>query len=116
MGLTHTLLIAHLLMVAVYVCVCYQVVFEVAFNSARGGYVAIDDISFSPEFCHTDTGERGRLDFRGESWTTNKDCSGSPSWFCLADCDSKYADSKSEVSLVATRGCNVNCTSQCKSV
>ncbi|KAK5909222.1 hypothetical protein CesoFtcFv8_003171 [Champsocephalus esox] len=31
------------------------VVFEVAFNSARGGYVAIDDISFSPEFCHTDT-------------------------------------------------------------
>ncbi|KAK5870553.1 hypothetical protein PBY51_003492 [Eleginops maclovinus] len=32
-----------------------EVVFEVAFNSARGGYVAIDDISFSPEFCHTDT-------------------------------------------------------------
>uniref|UniRef100_A0A7N9AT72 MAM domain containing 2a n=1 Tax=Mastacembelus armatus TaxID=205130 RepID=A0A7N9AT72_9TELE len=32
-----------------------QVVFEVAFNSARGGYVAIDDITFSPEFCHTDT-------------------------------------------------------------
>ncbi|XP_028270677.1 MAM domain-containing protein 2a isoform X2 [Parambassis ranga] len=32
-----------------------QVVFEVAFNSARGGYVAIDDISFSPEFCQTDT-------------------------------------------------------------
>lgn len=43
-------------MVAAYVCVYYQVVFEVAFNSARGGYVAIDDISFSPEFCHTDTG------------------------------------------------------------
>ncbi|XP_010776747.1 uncharacterized protein [Notothenia coriiceps] len=33
----------------------HKVVFEVAFNSARGGYVAIDDISFSPEFCHTDT-------------------------------------------------------------
>lgn len=33
-------------------------VYEVAFNSARGGYVAIDDISFSPEFCHTETGER----------------------------------------------------------
>lgn len=32
-----------------------EVVFEVAFNSARGGYVAIDDISFSPEFCHIDT-------------------------------------------------------------
>ncbi|XP_068594772.1 MAM domain-containing protein 2a [Brachionichthys hirsutus] len=32
-----------------------EVVFEVAFNSARGGYVALDDISFSPEFCHTDT-------------------------------------------------------------
>uniref|UniRef100_A0A8C5ENY6 MAM domain-containing protein n=1 Tax=Gouania willdenowi TaxID=441366 RepID=A0A8C5ENY6_GOUWI len=32
-----------------------ELVFEVAFNSARGGYVAIDDISFSPEFCHTDT-------------------------------------------------------------
>lgn len=52
-------------MVAVYVCVCYQVVFEVAFNSARGGYVAIDDISFSPEFCHTDTGESRHLDFMG---------------------------------------------------
>lgn len=38
--------------------VCYQVVFEVAFNSARGGYVAIDDISFSPEFCHRDTGKK----------------------------------------------------------
>lgn len=64
-GLSHTLLITHLLMVAVYVCMCYQVVFEVAFNSARGGYVAIDDISFTPEFCHTDTGERRNLDFRG---------------------------------------------------
>ncbi|XP_041691847.1 MAM domain-containing protein 2 [Coregonus clupeaformis] len=32
-----------------------EVVYEVAFNSARGGYVAIDDISFSPEFCHTET-------------------------------------------------------------
>lgn len=28
-----------------------------AFNSQRGGRVAIDDISFSPEFCSTDTGE-----------------------------------------------------------
>ncbi|XP_016428774.1 MAM domain-containing protein 2a [Sinocyclocheilus rhinocerous] len=33
----------------------YNVVFEVAFNSPRGGYVALDDISFSPEFCHTET-------------------------------------------------------------
>ncbi|KAM6953989.1 MAM domain-containing protein 2a [Aplochiton taeniatus] len=32
-----------------------EVVFEVAFNSARGGYVAIDDISFSSAFCHTET-------------------------------------------------------------
>ncbi|XP_034752682.1 MAM domain-containing protein 2-like [Etheostoma cragini] len=32
-----------------------QVVFEVSFNSPRGGRVAIDDISFSPEFCSTDT-------------------------------------------------------------
>ncbi|XP_061836758.2 MAM domain-containing protein 2-like [Nerophis lumbriciformis] len=32
-----------------------QVVFEVAFNSPRGGHVAIDDISFSPEFCSSDT-------------------------------------------------------------
>lgn len=32
-----------------------EVVFEVAFNSARGGSVAIDEISFSPEFCHNDT-------------------------------------------------------------
>nr|XP_057918491.1 MAM domain-containing protein 2-like isoform X1 [Doryrhamphus excisus]XP_057918499.1 MAM domain-containing protein 2-like isoform X1 [Doryrhamphus excisus] len=32
-----------------------QVVFEVAFNSPRGGHVALDDISFSPEFCSSDT-------------------------------------------------------------
>ncbi|XP_047229265.1 MAM domain-containing protein 2-like isoform X2 [Girardinichthys multiradiatus] len=32
-----------------------QVVFEVGFNSPRGGHVALDDISFSPEFCNTDT-------------------------------------------------------------
>ncbi|KAM8866231.1 MAM domain-containing protein 2a isoform 1-T1 [Synchiropus picturatus] len=32
-----------------------EVVFEVAFNSARGGYVAIDDVTFSPQFCHTAT-------------------------------------------------------------
>ncbi|XP_066567273.1 MAM domain-containing protein 2a isoform X2 [Amia ocellicauda] len=32
-----------------------EVVFEVAFNSARGGYVALDDISFSPEFCSMET-------------------------------------------------------------
>ncbi|KAM9393781.1 MAM domain-containing protein 2a [Pholidichthys leucotaenia] len=32
-----------------------EVVFEVAFNSPRGGYVAIDDISFSPHFCYTNT-------------------------------------------------------------
>ncbi|KAK2818879.1 hypothetical protein Q5P01_024440 [Channa striata] len=32
-----------------------QVVFEVAFNSPRGGRIKLDDISFSPEFCSTDT-------------------------------------------------------------
>ncbi|CAN9504788.1 unnamed protein product [Ophioblennius macclurei] len=32
-----------------------QVVFEVAFNSPRGGRVALDDISFSSEFCSKDT-------------------------------------------------------------
>ncbi|XP_077441552.1 MAM domain-containing protein 2-like [Vanacampus margaritifer] len=32
-----------------------QVVFEVAFNSPRGGHVVVDDISFSPEFCSSDT-------------------------------------------------------------
>lgn len=32
-----------------------QVVFEVAFSSPRGGRVAVDDISFSPEFCSADT-------------------------------------------------------------
>lgn len=39
------------------VCLPLQVVFEVAFNSPRGGRVAVDDISFSPEFCSTDSGE-----------------------------------------------------------
>lgn len=34
-----------------------QVVFEVAFNSPSGGRVAVDDISFSPQFCSTDSGE-----------------------------------------------------------
>ncbi|XP_055087819.1 MAM domain-containing protein 2-like [Periophthalmus magnuspinnatus] len=32
-----------------------QVVFEVAFSSPRGGRVAVDDISFSPQFCSADT-------------------------------------------------------------
>ncbi|KAM4533199.1 MAM domain-containing protein 2 [Fundulus diaphanus] len=32
-----------------------QVVFEVGFNSARGGHIALDDISFSPEFCSAET-------------------------------------------------------------
>lgn len=32
-----------------------QVVFEVAFSSPRGGRVAVDDVSFSPEFCSADT-------------------------------------------------------------
>ncbi|XP_037548624.1 MAM domain-containing protein 2 [Nematolebias whitei] len=31
-----------------------QVVFEVAFNSPRGGHVALDDLAFSPEFCSGD--------------------------------------------------------------
>uniref|UniRef100_A0A8C3ASD4 MAM domain containing 2 n=1 Tax=Cyclopterus lumpus TaxID=8103 RepID=A0A8C3ASD4_CYCLU len=33
----------------------YSVVFEVSFNSPRGGRVAVDDIFFSPEFCSKDT-------------------------------------------------------------
>ncbi|XP_029565331.1 MAM domain-containing protein 2 [Salmo trutta] len=32
-----------------------QVVFEVTFNSPRGGHVALDDIAFSPEFCSAET-------------------------------------------------------------
>ncbi|NXW38193.1 MAMC2 protein, partial [Phaetusa simplex] len=32
------------------------VIFEVAFNSAKGGYVALDDISFSPVYCSNQTG------------------------------------------------------------
>uniref|UniRef100_A0A3Q3B100 MAM domain containing 2 n=1 Tax=Kryptolebias marmoratus TaxID=37003 RepID=A0A3Q3B100_KRYMA len=32
-----------------------QVVFEVAFNSPRGGHVALDDISFSQELCSADS-------------------------------------------------------------
>lgn len=32
-----------------------QVVYEVAFNSPRGGHVALDDISFSTEFCSAET-------------------------------------------------------------
>ncbi|NWT05557.1 MAMC2 protein, partial [Mionectes macconnelli] len=32
------------------------VVYEVAFNSAKGGYVALDDISFSPVYCSNQTG------------------------------------------------------------
>ncbi|KAI2660059.1 MAM domain-containing protein 2 [Labeo rohita] len=33
----------------------YPLVFEVAFNSAHGGFVILDDISFSPEFCNAST-------------------------------------------------------------
>uniref|UniRef100_A0A8C8RFM0 MAM domain containing 2 n=1 Tax=Pelusios castaneus TaxID=367368 RepID=A0A8C8RFM0_9SAUR len=33
-----------------------EIIFEVAFNSARGGYVALDDISFSPVYCSNQTG------------------------------------------------------------
>lgn len=32
-----------------------ELVFEGAFNSPHGGYVLLDDISFSPEFCHAGT-------------------------------------------------------------
>lgn len=32
-----------------------QVVFEVGFSGPRGGHVALDDISFSPEFCSPET-------------------------------------------------------------
>lgn len=37
-------------------CYHFQVIFEVAFNSAKGGYVALDDISFSPVYCSNQTG------------------------------------------------------------
>ncbi|XP_009954920.1 PREDICTED: MAM domain-containing protein 2-like, partial [Leptosomus discolor] len=33
-----------------------EVIFEVAFNSAKGGYVALDDISFSTVYCSNQTG------------------------------------------------------------
>uniref|UniRef100_A0A8B9NNK6 MAM domain containing 2 n=1 Tax=Apteryx owenii TaxID=8824 RepID=A0A8B9NNK6_APTOW len=33
-----------------------EVIFEVAFNSAKGGYVALDDIAFSPVYCSNQTG------------------------------------------------------------
>ncbi|XP_067424960.1 MAM domain-containing protein 2 isoform X2 [Emydura macquarii macquarii] len=33
-----------------------EIIFEVAFNSARGGYVALDDISFFPIYCSNQTG------------------------------------------------------------
>lgn len=38
-------------------CLPPQVVFEVAFNSPSAGRVAVDDISFSPQFCSADSGE-----------------------------------------------------------
>ncbi|XP_025058780.1 MAM domain-containing protein 2 isoform X3 [Alligator sinensis] len=33
-----------------------EVIFEVAFNSPKGGYVALDDLSFSPVYCSNQTG------------------------------------------------------------
>ncbi|MGV7468034.1 hypothetical protein PJI21_29060, partial [Mycobacterium kansasii] len=33
-----------------------EVIFEVAFNGPKGGYVALDDISFSPVHCQNQTG------------------------------------------------------------
>ncbi|XP_038625684.1 MAM domain-containing protein 2 isoform X1 [Tachyglossus aculeatus] len=33
-----------------------EVIFEVAFNGAKGGFVALDDISFSPVHCQSQTG------------------------------------------------------------
>ncbi|XP_001365421.1 MAM domain-containing protein 2 [Monodelphis domestica] len=33
-----------------------EVIFEVAFNGAKGGYIALDDISFSPVHCQNQTG------------------------------------------------------------
>lgn len=36
---------------------CLQVIFEVAFNGPKGGYVALDDISFSPVHCQNQTGK-----------------------------------------------------------
>lgn len=34
-----------------------QLIFEVAFNGPKGGYVALDDISFSPVHCQNQTGK-----------------------------------------------------------
>ncbi|XP_010632167.1 MAM domain-containing protein 2-like [Fukomys damarensis] len=34
-----------------------EVIFEVAFNGPKGGYVALDDISFSPVHCQNQTGK-----------------------------------------------------------
>lgn len=82
-----------------------------AFNSARGGYVAIDDVSFSPEFCQTDTGERRhfrRLETDHNHWLLCISILVQFGWLF------NMLKSKSEVLLVATGGCNVNYTSQCK--
>lgn len=42
-------------------CLNLKVVFEVGFNSQTGGHIALDDISFSPVFCSSDTGEHPNL-------------------------------------------------------
>lgn len=38
-----------------------QVIFEVAFNGPKGGYVALDDIAFSPVHCQNQTGKHSFL-------------------------------------------------------
>lgn len=87
----------------------FQVVFEVAFNSARGGYVAIDDISFSPEFCHRDTGDKEYLDFMGVN-SERKERLTCTSISVQLGGQMKMLNSNSQMSLVANRNCNVHYT------
>uniref|UniRef100_A0A8D0GRG3 MAM domain containing 2 n=1 Tax=Sphenodon punctatus TaxID=8508 RepID=A0A8D0GRG3_SPHPU len=44
-----------------------EIIFEVAFSSANGGYVALDDISFSPVYCSNQT----ELSFNAEEASCN---------------------------------------------
>lgn len=55
-------------------CLHLQVVFEVGFNSQTGGHIALDDISFSPEFCSTDTGEQQPLHTFTSTFFSSSSC------------------------------------------
>uniref|UniRef100_H2ZVU7 MAM domain containing 2a n=1 Tax=Latimeria chalumnae TaxID=7897 RepID=H2ZVU7_LATCH len=63
-----------------------EVIFEVAFNGARGGYVAVDDISFSPQFCNNQTEQLfdtsvANCDFEEDFCNFYQDKRDGASWF-----------------------------------